>query len=261
MIKIVAIANQKGGVGKTTTAINLAVGLQVAHSRVLLVDLDPQANATSGLGIQPTRQEPHFLALDTHQATLPSLWRQARDGGLMLLPSGPALSRIDRLLSARPQSHLRLRDHLRAVSGRFDYVVIDCPPSVGPLTANALVAADSVLVPIQSEYLAMEGLSQMLAIIRQIQAAENPGLELEGILITLHDPRLELAEEVERELREHVGEAVYHTRIVRDVALAECPSHGMAIIDYAPASAGSLAYQRFVREFLASQRQEPQKGV
>lgn len=257
MIKVVAIANQKGGVGKTTTAVNLAVGLQTAQYRVLLIDLDPQANATSGLDVAPLRDEQHFLPLPVGESTLSAVWQQARDGGLMVLPSGPILSQVDRLLAGRSQPGRRLEEHLRSVAGRFDFVVIDCPPSVGSLTTNALTAADSVLIPIQSEYFAMEGLSQMLGLIRHVQAGDNPNLSMEGILITLHDPALDLSVEVEEELRRHVGAGVYQTRIPRDVALAECPSHGKAILDYAPGNPGSWAYQRFVQEFLAAQSRKP----
>jgi chromosome partitioning protein len=254
MRKVLAVANQKGGVGKTTTAINLAVGLQMAQQRVLLVDLDPQANATSGLGLAARHGGEHFLGMPPGQVPLADHWQEARNGGLMLLPAGPVLARPDRLLANQPQPHHTLQGHLATVAQRFDYAIVDCPPSLGLLTVNALTAADSVLIPIQSEYFAMEGLSQILGLIQQIRRTENPKLTIEGILLTLHDPSLELAEEVEQELGAHVGERLYGVRIVRDVALAESPSYGQAIIDYAPRSPGSWAYQRFVREFLARER-------
>ncbi|MDW8077807.1 MAG: ParA family protein [Thermoguttaceae bacterium] len=236
MGRILCIANQKGGVGKTTTAINLAAALARAGCRTLVVDFDPQCNATSGLGCRPLMHHP----LARGQAVQDAIVRTSV-AGLDLLPGTRGFRDVERL-ARDPTLTPAIRDQLRLGVAGYDFVLIDCPPSLGQLTRTALASADEVLMPIQCEYFAMEGLAQMIEVIRQVMHTEAPKLQFAGILLTMYDHTLELTLEVEREVRDFFGEIVFHTVIPRDVALAEAPSHGLTILDYAPRSRGARAY-------------------
>jgi chromosome partitioning protein len=235
--RILCVANQKGGVGKTTTAVNLAVGLAKAGKRTLLIDLDPQCNATSGLGQQPADRHP--LVLDQ---PLRSSIKQTTTEGLELLPGSRSFQDVEALVTAAESKTATLSQHLASGMNGYDFVLIDCPPSLGSLTRTALANSTEVLMPIQCEYFAMEGLTQMIDVIRDVMQTENTRLAFGGILLTMFDHTLELTHEVEREVRDFFGEIVFETVVPRDVEVAEAPSHGQAVLDYAPRSRGSHAY-------------------
>ena len=245
MGRILCIANQKGGVGKTTTAINLAVALAKADTRVLLVDLDPQCNATSGLGCQPTSRH----ALLAQSPLRESFCRPAQES-LDLLPGSRSFHDVESLARGDPEHSALLRQHLSGGMTDYDYVLIDCPPSFGSLTQSALAAASEVLMPIQCEYFAMEGLTQMIHVIRDVMKQPGARLEFGGILLTMHDPQLELTHEVDKEVRDFFGEIVFDTVIPRDAALAEAPSHGKSVMDYDPRARGSRAYIELCMEVM-----------
>lgn len=245
MARIICIANQKGGVGKTTTAVNLSVALAKAGERTLLVDLDPQCNATSGVGLEPT--EFHPLLLET---PLRESLQDTTVSNLQLLPGSRNFVDVDRLERGEESESIVLKQHLDAGMASFDYVLIDCPPSLGQLTQAALSASTEVLMPIQCEYYAMEGLTQMIHVIRDIMQ-DGPGrLTFGGILLTMYDPGLELTYEVDNEVREFFGDIVFDTVIPRDVAVCEAPSHGIGVMDYAPRSRGCRAYLELCMEVL-----------
>ncbi|HWG56424.1 MAG TPA: ParA family protein [Gaiellaceae bacterium] len=244
---IYALANQKGGVGKTTTAVNLAACLAEAGERALLVDLDPQANATSGLGERANGVSSYDL-LDG--APLPEIVRATRFGNLELVPAKPELAGAAVELSRRPDGERYLQTALAAARDRYGFVFLDCPPSFGPLTVNALAAADRVIVPVQAEYYALEGLSQLLGSIELVKSRLNPRLGIAGILLTMVDGRTRLAAEVEAEVRRHFGDLVFTTTVPRSVRLAEAPSHGLPAIAYDRRSSGSEAYWKVAMELV-----------
>jgi len=252
--KIIAIANQKGGVGKTTTTINLATALAKSGKIVLLVDLDPQGNASTGLGIDADQRD-----LTTYDILLDGVspMQAAQDTdvkNLFIVPATTDLSSADmELISNEKRSYL-LRDALRQpdVDGlALDYILIDCPPSLNLLTINAMVAADSVLVPLQSEFFALEGLSQLMLTLREIRQTANPDLRIEGVVLTMYDGRNRLSQQVEDDARENLGELVFKTVIPRNVRLSEAPSYAMSVLDYDPTSKGSVAYIALADELMA----------
>src|SRR5215471_21586943 len=253
MSRVYAITNQKGGVGKTTTAINLATYLAAAGRRVLLVDMDPQANTTSGIGVAKSikpisvydllvQQQDEISVFDTIVPT------QRRE--LVVVPSTVHLAAAEIELAAILARENRLRQVLEPIRNRCDYILIDCPPSLGLLTVNALVAADGVLIPIQCEYLALEGLSKLLDTVNIVKNKLNPGLYVAGVLLTMFDPRTRLASEIVREVRDHFPKETFQTIISRNVRLSEAPSFGQSILDYDPDSPGALAYRSLAEEVI-----------
>lgn len=253
MGRVCAVANQKGGVGKTTTVVNLGAYLAAAGRRVLLVDVDPQANATSSLGIDKLslrRSVYHSIVGDMPIERALLLTSRL---GLDLIPATPALAGAEVELVAIGGREHRLRRALRPLCARYDYILIDCPPSLGLLTINALAAADDVIIPVQCEYLPMEGLAQLLHTIDLVRANLNPALKVKGLLMTMYDVRTTLAQQVVAEVCGHFPSQVFRTIIPRNVRLGEAPSYGEPIVDYAPSSTGAQAYQALAGELLASE--------
>ncbi|MEZ6114982.1 MAG: ParA family protein [Pirellulaceae bacterium] len=245
MSRVICVANQKGGVGKTTTAINLSVALAKADCRTMLIDLDPQCNATTGLGIEPTDSHPMISA-----EPLQSQIAKTKKTELSLLPGSRRFEDIERLARCDEQSARCLQGHLENDMDEFDFVIIDCPPSLGRLTETALASSTEVLMPIQCEYFAMEGLTQMIEVIRRVMKGPKNRLEFGGIVLTMFDHRLELTREVDTEVRDFFGDIVFQTVVPRDVAVSEAPSHGQAVLDYAPRSRGARAYIELCMEVL-----------
>ena len=241
MGRILCVANQKGGVGKTTTSINLATALAKGGLCTLLIDLDPQCNATTGLGAEPAERHPLVV-----QQPLKESIRTLDGSGLRLLPGSRSFQDVEALASGGEAA--TLRRHLETGVAGFDFVLIDCPPSLGKLTQTALTAASEVVMPIQCEYFAMEGLTQMIHVIRDVMLQENNQLEFGGILLTMYDHHLELTHEVDQEVREFFGEIVFDTVIPRDVSVSEAPSHGSSVLEYAPRSRGARAYVELCME-------------
>jgi chromosome partitioning protein len=248
---IYAIANQKGGVGKTTTAVNLAACLAEAGEAALVVDLDPQANATSGLGERANGTSSYDL-LDG--APLRDLVRQTRFRNLDLVPAKPELAGAAVELARRDDGDRFLAESLARAGEDYAFVFVDCPPSLGPLTVNALAAADRVLVPVQAEYYALEGVSQLLRSVELVRARLNPSLTLAGVLLTMVDGRTRLAADVTAELRRHFGRLVFDTAVPRSVRIAEAPSHGLPVIAYDRRSAGAAAYWKVAMELVERER-------
>ncbi len=261
--RIIAIANQKGGVGKTTTAINLSAALAEKARKVLLVDLDPQGNASTGLGVTAEQRRIttyDLLAGDVDGSTavqeteFPNLW---------IVPATTDLSSADIELVSNEKRSFLLHDALRAVDVQdlaFDYILIDCPPSLNILTVNAMVAADSVLVPLQSEFFALEGLSQLMLTLRDVREAANARLRIEGVVLTMYDGRNNLSQQVETDARDNLGDLVFRTVIPRNVRLSEAPSYAMPALHYDPQSSGSIAYRALADELLARTRRPVPTG-
>jgi chromosome partitioning protein len=255
MKRILAIANQKGGVGKTTTAVNLAASIANAGRRVLVVDLDPQANATSGLGFpKGTLGEGIYEAL-AGSRPIRELIQLTEVPNLWVVPSTRNLSGAEVELVAVENRATKLKETIEPILEQFDYVIIDCPPSLGLLTLNALTAANAVVIPMQCEYYALEGLSLLVETIDQVKASLNPSLEIEGILLTMVDQRMNLTQQVADEVRAHFAGKVYQTTIPRNVRLSEAPSHGKPILLYDQRSTGCLSYQALAEELLHRARQ------
>ena len=250
MARTVAIANQKGGVGKTTTAVNLAAALALNEKRVLLIDLDPQGNAGSGLGYPSIKVQRGVYEVLSGDATLSQVILETEIAGLHLIPSGQRLVGAEVELVEVPRREYRLKEALVDLEERYDFILIDAPPSLGFLTLNALTAARSVLVPVQCEYYALEGLSHLLSAIRLVQQGLNPTLQIEGVLLTMFDNRLNLSQQVLEETRRFFAERVYRTVIPRNVRLSEAPSFGKPVVIYDPACAGSMSYMNLAKEVI-----------
>jgi chromosome partitioning protein len=258
MKRVIAIANQKGGVGKTTTAVNLAASLAATKRRVLLIDLDPQGNTTMGCGVEKGSLTRSACEVLLGECDIASAIVPVEMAGMSLLPANQDLTAAEvRLLTMITGRELRLRIALKPVRDAYDQILIDCPPALNMLTVNALVAADSVLIPMQCEYYALEGLSALVSTIEQIRGAVNPDLEIEGILRTMYDPRNNLATEVSAQLLEHFGEKVFRTVVPRNVRLAEAPSFGKPALFHDKESRGALAYLALAGEMLRREDNAP----
>ncbi|MDA8585848.1 AAA family ATPase [Rhodobacteraceae bacterium] len=253
MPRIISIVNQKGGVGKTTTAINLGASLAEEGHNVLLVDLDPQGNASTGLGIDPEARDFTTYDLILDEVELNKVIKPTQVEGLLIAPSTTDLSSADIEMMSIEKRSYQLHDALRqpAIDAyELDFVLIDCPPSLSLLTVNAMVASDSVLIPLQSEFFALEGLSQLMLTIREVREAANPNLRIEGVLLTMYDGRNNLSQQVETDARETLGALVYETIVPRNVRISEAPSYSMPVLSYDPGSKGALAYRALAQEMV-----------
>ncbi|MFV0983066.1 AAA family ATPase [Latilactobacillus sakei] len=255
MAHVISIANQKGGVGKTTTTINLAVCLADAGNRVLIIDSDAQGNATSGIGIQKSQVEKDIYDVLVDEIPIKEAILKTNHQHVDIVPATIQLAGAEIELTAQMAREMRLKLGLEAVLNDYDYVLIDCPPSLGQLSINAFTASNSILIPVQSEYYALEGLSQLLNTVRLVQKHFNPNLAIEGVLLTMYDARTNLGTQVIEEVRKYFGDRVYDTIIPRNTRLAEAPSHGVSIIDYDPKSRGAEVYQELAKEVLAANGQ------
>jgi len=254
MSHIYALANQKGGVGKTTTAVNLAAYLAAKGKRVLLIDLDAQANATSSLGFDKNQITASTYDVLISHTPLPEVIQLTRRIRLDLAPSSTQLAGAEVELVALPEREWQLKKAIAAIELNYDYILVDCPPSLGLLTVNALTAAQGVLIPVQCEYLALEGLSQLMNTIQLVRKSLNPGLVVRGLIMTMYDGRAKLAQQVVAEVRSHFGDRVFNTLVPRSIRLGEAPSYGEPILSYAPSSAGGLAYEQLAEEVLTGDR-------
>ncbi|HET7090512.1 MAG TPA: AAA family ATPase [Anaerolineae bacterium] len=252
MAHIYAFANQKGGVGKTTTAVNLGAYLAASGKRVLLIDLDPQANATSSLGIAKSQVEKSIYDSLIGDTPLTDVVQLTKRVHLDLAPSATALSGAEVELVTMPSREKRLRRVVEGVSASYDYLLVDCPPSLGLLTVNALVAAHGVIVPVQCEYLALEGLTRLMQTIGIVRKSLNPRLTVRGMLMTMYDGRTRLSQQVVDEVRKHFPDRVFDTVVPRSIRLGEAPSYGEPILSYAPSSSGGQAYAQLAAELLAA---------
>ncbi len=248
--KVFAIANQKGGVGKTTTSVNLAAGMAQLGKSVLLIDLDPQGNATMGCGINSREVQPNACDMLLQEENINNLILRAESAHMDVIGSNTDLTAAELELMAQSTPETVLKKQLGRLEKHYDYIIIDCPPSLNILTINALVAADGIIIPMQCEYYALEGLASLLDTIQRVQSNANPDLEIEGIIRTMFDGRNNLANDVSAQLLEHFGDKVYITVIPRNVRVAEAPSHGMSVIEYDKSSRGAIAYIGFAGEVI-----------
>jgi len=258
MSRIYALANQKGGVGKTTTTVNLAAYLAKLGQRVLVVDVDPQANATASLGVDKNQQQDGSV-YDAFVGDVPlqEMIQPTQQANLELAASSPQLAGAEIELVAMRGRETKLRAALRPVRDRYDYIFVDCPPSLGLLTVNALAAAHGVIIPVQCEYLALEGLTQLMTTIQLVRRSLNPTLQVRGLLMTMFDGRANLARQVRDEVQKHFAGQVFAVIVPRNVRLSEAPSYGLPILAYAPQSPGAQAYQAFAQELLSGDQQIP----
>ena len=261
LARVISIANQKGGVGKTTTAINLAAALGASELRVLLIDSDPQGNSTTGLGVDKSGERPTLYQVLLREANIRDAITSTGFDSLSIVPADQNLIATNLDLVDAEERETRLKSAVQEVGQDYDYVLIDCPPSLDLLTLNALVASDSVLIPIQCEFFALEGISQLMDTVDRIKDTFNPSLAIQGVLLTMYDDRTNLTRQVEADLREFFGSEVFKTVIPRTIRLAEAPSFGKSILSYDPRSRGAEAYIQLAKEILAhEQRAKPESA-
>jgi chromosome partitioning protein len=261
LAKIISIANQKGGVGKTTTAINLAAALAASEVKVLLIDSDPQGNTTSGLGVEKTEDRKTIYDVLIHQTPIRQAITEAANDGIRVVSADQNLVAANLDLVDAENRERRLQTALNEVRDEYRYILIDCPPALDLLTLNALVASDSVLIPIQCEFFALEGISQLMDTVDRVRESFQKPLEIEGVLLTMYDDRTNLTRQVEADLREFFGKDVFHTVIPRSIRLAEAPSFGKSILDYDPRSKGAESYIQLAKEIMAhEQRARPESA-
>lgn len=259
MAKIIGVANQKGGVGKTTTSVNLAAALGVLEKRILLIDADPQANATSGLGVEEVQYSTYNLL--EHSVDVEACIQKTTSPNLDIIPSHIDLVAAEIELVDKPEREYMLKKALEKIKNRYDFIIIDCAPSLGLITVNALTAADSVIIPIQCEYFALEGLGKLLNTIKNVQKIHNHNLDIEGLLLTMFDSRLRLSNQVVEEVHAHFPEMVFETIISRNVRLSEAPSFGESILMYDAESKGAVQYLQLAEEILLNNKQKQEQKI
>lgn len=250
MVRVVSLANQKGGVGKTTTTINLGACLAELGQRVLVIDIDPQGNTTSGLGIKKVDVAQDIYDVIINEMPLPDAILHTKRSRLDIVPATIQLAGAEIELTSMMARETRLKEAIQTVTDSYDYILVDCPPSLGQLSINAFTASNSIIIPVQSEYYALEGLSQLLNTIRLVQKHFNPDLKIEGVLLTMYDARTNLGNQVVNEVRNYFGDHVYHTIIPRNTRLAEAPSYGLPIIDFDRKSRGATVYLQLAKEVM-----------